>query len=72
MSVAWDIPAGKTRNSGELAAFVAGYGPGNLAPVPAPEPQTWALLVAGFVVTGLAARRRGSQRLRQSQHPVLR
>lgn len=66
VSVTWDIPAGQTKDSGELAAFVAGYGPGNLAPVP--EPQTWALLVAGFVVMGLAVRRRGSQCLRQSQH----
>lgn len=61
-AVTWDIPASTSSNSGELAPFVPGYGPGNLVPAPVPEPETWALLLGGLVAVAGAARRRAPGR----------
>lgn len=70
INVVWDIPAGTVGSNGALAAFVAGYGPGNLegkgaalaalsAPnlAPVPEPETWVMVVSGLVLVGFALRR---------------
>lgn len=59
-SVTWDIVAGTSTASGDLAPFVAGYGPGNLGPAPVPEPATWGLLLGGLAVMAGAMRRRWS------------
>jgi type VI secretion system secreted protein Hcp len=57
-TVSWDIPGGTATPSGALAAFVPGYGPGNLSPAPVPEPETWALLAGGLIAVAGALRRR--------------
>lgn len=70
ISFDWDIPAGKVDTDGALAEFVAGYGPGNLSGkglalaalstqdvALVPEPETWAMVVAGLLLVGLAVRR---------------
>lgn len=70
VAVSWDIPAGSASSTGTLASFVAGYGPGNLAPaakalgvafsadvISVPEPETYALLVAGLALLVFAVRR---------------
>lgn len=66
----WDIPAGSVQTQGTLAAVVAGYGPGNLSGkglalvalstqdvALVPEPETWAMVVAGLLLVGFAVRR---------------
>jgi type VI secretion system secreted protein Hcp len=63
-AVSWDIPAGTGTNSGDLAPFVAGYGAGNLAPAPVPEPETWVMLLVGAMIVGGVARGRSSENSR--------
>ena len=72
VAVKWDIPSGLVSSTGTLASVVAGYGPGNLSPAVkpfgvvssqdvalVPEPETYALLVAGLALMTFAVRRHG-------------
>lgn len=62
ISFGFDVVTGKAI-PGALASNVAGFGNGNLdgSAVPIPEPQTWAMMLAGIAgLLGLARRRRAS------------
>lgn len=66
-AVTWDLPNGSITAGGSTAAGVSGFGAGNQSgvplvggglPPPVPEPQAWALLLAGLgALIGIAARR---------------
>jgi type VI protein secretion system component Hcp len=66
-STGYDLDRG-VRIKGTLADEVAGFGGGNLDgtevfnPPPIPEPQTWALLLAGLAGVLVIARRQGASR----------
>lgn len=57
-SVGYDVEGGRSMR-GALAAAAAGFGTGNLdgTAAPIPEPQTWALLLAGLAGVLVRARR---------------
>lgn len=63
----YDLDRG-VRIQGTLAGAVAGFGAGNLDgtevfnPPPIPEPQTWALMLAGLAGVLVLARRQGASR----------
>lgn len=75
VGVNWDIPTGTASPTSVLASVVSGYGPGNVGSGKAlaaglsesisavPEPETWALLVAGLSAMVLVLRRRTAARV---------
>ena len=73
VSFNWDIVTGKVTSTAPAVPKVAGFGAGNIsrmvaaaseselpaaAPLPIPEPGTWAMMLGGLAVLGCAARRR--------------
>ena len=73
VSFNWDIVTGKATSTAPAVPKVAGFGAGNIsrmvaaaseaelpaeAPLPIPEPGTWAMMLGGLAVLGRAARRR--------------
>ena len=62
-SVGFDAETGNSFR-GVLAADIVGYGTGNLdgTAAPIPEPQTWALMLAGLAGVLVLARRQGAPR----------
>lgn len=64
------------RNTGQPSQYVSFDHLGAIAFEPdatpvssVPEPSTWAMLITGFFLTGVAGRRRGNQALRRAGAP---